>query len=183
MTSNTGPKKHKRKFQYLNKTGARGQRQEFMETHYVKGIVNMSGEQVIRPLNAEEVTFLNKFYKEGVHGTFVTDVESKALFKEASRLTKLKSNVEFFESNGCFPLDVEEAIIKFEDKSKSLGNMIYKFWDQKDVNSDDYKRRHDIQNKAGREFQLVSFEDLQYIGEVEDKDETFLEDLITESED
>ena len=183
MTSNTGPKNHKRKFQYLNKTGARAQRREFMDTHYVKGITNMDGEQVIRPLNKEEVEFLNKFYKETVHGTFVTDAESKILFKEAKRLTMLKSSVEYFNAMGFFPEDVEEAISRFEEKSKSLGNMVYKFLDQRDVNSDDYKRRLDIQNKAGREFNLYSFEDLQYIGEVEDKDETFLEDLITESED
>jgi len=185
MTSNTGnksKKKHLRKFQYLNKTGARAQRKEFMDTGYVKGVVNEFGEQVIRPLNKEEVEFLNSFYKESVHGTFNTDAESKLLFKEAKRLTRLSKNIDFFQENGFHPTDVQDAISRFEEKSKSLGNIFYKFFDQREINSDDWKRRQDIQNNCIEDVQLESFEDLQYMAEVEDYDDTVIEDLITESE-
>jgi hypothetical protein len=183
MTSTTGKqKKHKRKFQYLNKAGARGQRREFMDTHYVKGIVNDFGEQSMRPLDPAELEWLNQFYKEEVHGTFNTDEESKLLFKTAKHLTTSRDNVKFFEKNGFHTEEVQEAISKFEAKSKSLGNIVYKFFDQRNINSDDYKRRHDVQNKASREYRMDSFEDMQYMENVEDKEETFLEDLITQSE-
>lgn len=183
MISNTGKvKKHKKKFQYLNKKGARIQRQEFIETSYLTGVVNENGEKVIRALEEDEKEFLNNFYKEFVHGTFNTDAESTRLFKKAKKLSKKKENVKFFDQNGFYPLEVESAIEEFNNKSKSLGNMAYDFWEQREINSDDYKRRYDIQNNSARGLQLESFEDVQYNSNVEELDNTTIEDLITESE-
>lgn len=183
MTNNTGKtKNYKKKFEYLNKKGARAQRQEFIETPYLSGIVNDSGEKVIRALTDSEKDFLNNYYKEFVHGTFNTDKESTELFKKAKKLSKKKENIKFFEQNGFYPEEVIQAVEAFNAKSKSLGNMVYDFWDQREINSDDYKRRYDIQNNSAKGFQLESFEDVQYNANVEELDNTTIEDLITQSE-
>lgn len=183
MTNNTGkPKKHKKKFQHLSTGGARLHRKELIETSYLNGVYNQFGEQVIRPLTLEEREFLDGYYREFVHGTFKTDSESIALFKKAKRLTKNSENVAFFKENGFFPVEVEEAVEAFNKKSKSLGNLAYNFWDQREINSDDYKRRCDIQTNARKGMGLESFEDLQYIKIDDEFTNTIIEDLITESE-
>jgi len=181
MTSSTG-KKHKKKFQHLSKRGSRIHRQEFIESQYVSGVYNESGEQVIRPLNEEEKAFLDKYYKEFVHGTFSTDKESTALFKKAKTLSKNKENIKFLNEHGHYPKNVEKAVSEFNEKSKSLGNLAFDFFEQREINSDDYKRRYDIQNNSTKGVQLSSFEDLQYVSNVEEIENTTIEDLITESE-
>jgi len=137
----------------------------------------------MRSLTLEERNFLDSYYKEFVHGTFNTDEESIRLFKIAKRLSKEPNNVKFFNENGFYPEEVEQAIAAFDKKSKSLGNIAYSFWDQREINSDDYKRRFDIQNNACKGLQLDSFEDLQYMSSTEEENNTtIIEDLITQSE-
>lgn len=183
MTDNTGKaKKYKKKFQYLNKGGSRAHRKEFTETSYIRGVFNEEGERIIRALTESEVDFLNSYYKEFVHGTFNTDEESKLLFKKAKKLTKDPDNVKFYKENGFYPVEVEKAIEAFNAKSKSLGNIAYSFWDQREINSDDYKRRFDIQNGAVKNVRLESFEDLQHMAVKDDEVDTLIEDLITQSE-
>jgi hypothetical protein len=185
MTSNTGkPKKHRKKFQHLNKSGARSSRKFFIETDYIRGVVNDFGEQVIRPMNEEEIEFLDKFYKEEIHGTFKTDKESTQLFRKAKRVSIKTENIEYFENTGNHAPEVVEAVDEFNAKSKSLGNLVADFWSQRKVNSDSYKRRSDIQNNCVVDVQLESFEDFQYRAEHvdDDCDDTVIEDLITESE-
>lgn len=183
MTNNTGKaKKHKKKFQYLTKGGARAHRKNLIETSYISGVFNQNGERVIRALTDSEKDFLNSYYREFVHGTFNTDEESTRLFRKARKLTKLPENVKFFNENGFFPEDVESAIEAFNNKSKSLGNVAYNFWDQRDINSDDYKRRFDIQNNVAKDLSLESFEDLQHTSMDDERTNTLIEDLITESE-
>jgi hypothetical protein len=184
MTSSTGkPKIHKKKFQFLNSRGARAHRKEFIETSYIRGVLNESGDQVIRPMNSEEIAWLDKFHKEFTHSTFDTDKESMALFKKAKALTKNKDNVRFFDEHGFFPEEVEQVVQEFNEKSKSLGNMACDFWQQREINSDDYKRRYDIQNNCTRGVQLESFEDIQSVTDLEEPQDTKIEDLITQSED
>ena len=183
MTNNTGkPKKHKKKFQYLNGGGARIHRKEFIETPYLNGVVNAEGERVIRPLTVEEKQLLDQYYKEFVHGTFNTDKESIRLFKIAKKLSKDPENVKFYKDNGFYPVEVEEAVEAFNKKSKELGNLAYNFWEQREINSDDYKRRYDIQNNSHKGLQLESFEDLQYMSNEDEINNTLIEDLITQSE-
>lgn len=183
MTNNTGKvKKHKKKFQHLTKGGARAHRRHLIETSYINGIFNQDGERVIRALTDSEKDFLNSYYKEFVHGTFVTDKESTLLFKKARKLTKIPANVKFFADNGFYPEEVEAAVEAFNAKSKSLGNIAYSFWDRRDINSDDYKRRFDIQNNVTRELSLESFEDIQHMSMNDERPDTLIEDLITESE-
>lgn len=184
MTNNTGKsKKHKKKFLYLSSNGARIHRKNSIETSYVAGVFNSEGQRVIRPLSEEEKDFLDKYYREFIHGTFNTDAESIQLFKIAKRLSKEPSNVKFFNENGFYPVEVEEAVEAFNKKSKALGNLAYNFWDQREINSDDYKRRYDIQNNSCKGLQLESFEDLQYISNEDEISNTLIEDLITQSED
>lgn len=183
MTNNTGKvKKHKKKFQSLSKKGARLHRQDFIESEYINGVFNSNGERVIRALNPEEKAFLDLYYKEFVHSTFVTDNESNTLFKIAKKLTKNPENIKFFNENGFYPEEVEKAISRFNEKSKSLGNLAYSFWDQREINSDDYKRRHDIQNNSVKGVSIESFEEMQYVSNFDEIDNTTIEDLITESE-
>lgn len=183
MTNNTGkPRKHKKKFQYLSSNGARIHRKNCIETLYVNGVFNSDGEKVIRSLTEDEKNFLDSYYKEFVHGTFNTDKESIRLFKIAKRLSKDPANVKFYKENGFYPVEVEEAVEAFERKSRSLGNLAYSFWEQREINSDDYKRRYDIQNNACKGLQLESFEDLQYTSNEDEINNTLIEDLITQSE-
>lgn len=166
----------------MRKKGARVHRRDFIETSYIHGIINANGEQVIRPLTIEEKEILNNYYKEFVHGTFVTDKDSTRLFKIAKKLSKKPENIKFFEDNGFHPEEVEQAVSAFNQKSKELGNIACNFWQQRDINSDDYKRRFDIQNNASKGLQLESFEDIQYMSNIDDFVDTIIEDLITESE-
>lgn len=183
MTSNTGkPRKYRKKFQYLNKSGARLHRKDFIDSGYVNGVVGLDGEPAIRALTQDEASWLDEFYKQSVHGTFVTDEESKQLFKKAKHLSTRKDNVMFFEINGFYPEEVLEAVEAFNKKSKALGNLIWNFWDQREINSDDYKRKTDVHCRASVGLQLDSFEDVQYAEEVEETEDTTIEDLITESE-
>jgi hypothetical protein len=185
MTSSTGKqRKYRKKFQHLNKNGARASRKFFIEADYVRGVINDFGEQVIRPMTEEETAFLDQFYKEEVHGTFKTDKESTQLFRKAKRVASKLENIQFFEQNGFHPEEVQQAVEEFNAKSKSLGNLVYDFWSQREVNADSYKRRLDIQNNAILDVQLESFEDFQYRSEHvdDDCDDTVIEDLITESE-
>lgn len=181
MTNNTGKqKKYKVNFKHLNKNGSRLHRRDAIETSYIKGVRNADGELVIRPLNEEEISFLNNYYKEFVHGTFNTDEESMELFKNVKKELKKKKNIEHYAEHNCHSESVKKVVSKFNEKSKDLGNIAYDFWTQREINSDDYKKRCDIQNNAIKGVQLESFEDLQYISKEEDV--TIIEDLITESE-
>jgi hypothetical protein len=148
----------------------------------LNGVVGIDGELVIRPLNEQEAEFLNNYYQQAVHGTFKTDEESKVLFKRAKHLSTRKDNVAFFENNGFYPEEVYEAVEAFNKKSKELGNLVWNFWDQREINSDDYKRKTDIHCNSGKGMQLESFEDVQYMQEDEETCDTTIEDLVTESE-
>lgn len=185
MTDNTGkPRKNRKKYQHINKNGARLHRRDFIETEYINGVYDQSGNKVIRNLTQEEVDWLDKFYKEYVHGTFNTDEESSRLFKEAKKVYKTKDNLEYFKNNGTHSKEVKTAISKFNKKSKKLGNVFHDFFQQRDINSDDYKRKFDIQNNSAKGLQLESFEDIQYAADFdEDEEATTIEDLVTESED
>lgn len=182
MTSNTGPRQ-KRKFRFSQRGGSSAKRKEFIDTEYIRGVKNEEGEMVIRPLNAKETEFLDKFYKEQYHAKFNTDEESREMFFKINRMLNKHKN--FFEENGFYPVEVENAITDFDKKSKSLGNLIYRFWDQKEINSDDYKRLWDVHNKANREYKLDKLEDSEYNEDRYEREgsDTRIEDLITESED
>lgn len=167
----------------MNRKGARLHRKEFIETPYLQGVKDNDGNTVIRPLNQEEADWLNNFYKEYVHSTFVTDKESNTLFKKAKRLSKSKENLKYLQEHNENSPEVKDAIDKFNKKSKSLGNMFFDFNQQRDINSDDYKRKYDVQNNSSKGMSLESFEDLYEMVDFEDSFDTKIEDLITESED
>jgi hypothetical protein len=180
MTDSTGAKKKYRKeFAHISKQGSRTKRREFIDTDYVDGVLDQDGNVAIRPLSAAENKFLSSFYKEFVHATFKTSEESKLLFRRINSL--LSKHEEFFEENGFYPVEVENLIADFDVITKKLGNL-HNFWQQKDINSDDYKRGHDIENVVKREHRYMSYEDMQEYADMEEKSDTEIEDLITESE-
>jgi len=150
-----------------------------MDSDYQDGVFDAEGNMVIRAMTEAEKAILSQFYKEYHHATFKTSDESKALFRRINSM--LSENQEFFEENGFYPVEVENLIEDFDKITKKLGNM-HGFWQQKDINSDDYKRGFDVENKAKREYTAVSYEDLQEFYNMEEKSDTEIEDLITESE-
>lgn len=185
MTDNAGAKKqnYRKNYQYLRSSGALPKRREFIDYDYVKGHKDVTGNLSIRPLNEEETKFLADFTKEYYHASFNTNAKTKKLFHKLNSMIKSDWVVEFYKENGFYPVEIEKSIQEFEEESRALGNVYYKFFDQKDINSDDYKRGFDVQNKASREFRMESYESLyKDVPEIEEDDETFIEDLITKLE-
>lgn len=181
MTDSIGvKKKHRKKFDHSSKNGSRTKRREFIDSDYQDGVRDQEGNIVIRKMNDGERQYLSNFYKEFAHATFKTSEESKALFRKIN--VQLARNQEFFADNGFYPVEVENMIQDFDKITKNLGNL-HGFWHQKDINSDDYKRGFDMENIAKREFRCISYEDMQHLYEVEESEDTAIEDLITESED
>ena len=149
MTNNTGKvKKYKKKFNNLDKKGARLHRRNFIESEYIDGIKDHEGSIIIRPLNKEEISWLDSFYKEYIHTTFITDKDSTSLFKKIKKMSKSSKNLKHLELHGEDCLEVKQLIQQFNQKSKDLGNVFYKFEQQRELNSNDYKRKNDIQNNC-----------------------------------
>jgi len=71
MTKSYSKKKEKidlksqnKKYRYLSREKNLKSRRYFIETDYVNGLYDENGNQVMRPLNPEEMEWLNQFYKE-----------------------------------------------------------------------------------------------------------------------
>lgn len=54
-------------------------RQDYIEPDYISGVLNDKDELVIRPLNQEELEFLNKFYEETISTNFLHNDKLKKL--------------------------------------------------------------------------------------------------------
>ena len=61
-------------------------RAEFIDTDYVSGIYSDDGEELLRPLNDEEKSFLNKFNEETVNANFVSNPELRRKRKELKQI-------------------------------------------------------------------------------------------------
>lgn len=59
-------KKRKGKYPNLDPSQNTKSRTDYIDTEYINGVTDVHGEEVIRPLNAEEKAWLNKFYGEYV---------------------------------------------------------------------------------------------------------------------
>jgi len=66
-------------------------RTDYIDTDYINGVTNSSGELVIRKLNEEEMSFLNKYYEEEVNANFMHDKKLKSLYKEAKAIEEMKN--------------------------------------------------------------------------------------------
>lgn len=69
-------KKSKRtnaKYPALNKSLNTKFRRHYIEPDYINGVYDENGAQVIRPLNEEEIEWLNKFYSEVIVTSFNND--------------------------------------------------------------------------------------------------------------
>ena len=95
-TEKESPKKENRrsraKYPALEKRYNLKMRQDYIEPDYVNGAYNSKGEMVIRPLNAEEKTFLNAFYEEVVGANFMHDAELKSIHRQMKSL-KIKTEL------------------------------------------------------------------------------------------
>jgi hypothetical protein len=70
MTSNSGPKKRRSPFNFLNKQGTARTRQDYIEADYIDGVHDANGRELIRPMTKEEVEWLSQFYAETEHENF-----------------------------------------------------------------------------------------------------------------
>lgn len=77
-------------------------RKDLIETNYINGVRNKDGELVIRPLNDEEKTFLNKFYEETIITNFLHN-------KDLRTLSKIKKSI----------LE-DDIILELKEKIKTL---------------------------------------------------------------
>ena len=66
-------------------------RTDYIETDYVDGTYNESGEKVLRPLNEAEKLFLNRYYEEEVNANFMHDGKLKYLYREAKVIEGMES--------------------------------------------------------------------------------------------
>jgi len=65
-------------------------RQDYFEVDYVDGVVNDSGDLVIRPLNQEEKNWLNKFQEEYVNANMLHDKELYKIHRKIKELEKIE---------------------------------------------------------------------------------------------
>lgn len=84
-------RRSKAKYPALQKKFNLKMRQDYIEPDYVNGTFNAAGEMVIRPLDAEEKTFLNSFYEEVVGANFQHSPELKSLYNKMKPLKKKKT--------------------------------------------------------------------------------------------
>jgi len=57
-----------------------------MDTEYINGVYDDEGNELIRPLNYEEKTFLNTFYEEVVGANFIHDAELRRFKREMEKI-------------------------------------------------------------------------------------------------
>lgn len=90
-------RRNKAKYPALQKKYNLKGRQDYIEPDYIDGVYDQNGVQVIRPLNAEEKEWLNKFYEETVSTNFLHDPElrrAQTRLKELKKLEKLTEEEE-----------------------------------------------------------------------------------------
>lgn len=185
MTDRSGPKrKHKKRFKFIDNRGTYQSRKDFIETQYINGVRDDYGNLVMRPLNEEEVAFLDKFYKESVHASFNNSDETKV---HESEIRALEREQKAFNKKN--KVDSPEISARLEAKKaetselrKELGNVYSDYEDQKEIRRQNYQRNHCIFNKTKSQQKLDSFEEIVEKDWDESFDDTIIEDLITESE-
>jgi len=74
------------KYPALDKSKNLLSRSEYIETDYVSGIYDETGQEIIRPLTDKEKEFLNKFYEETIVTNFYHD-------KQLYNLNKIKKSI------------------------------------------------------------------------------------------
>ena len=185
MTKQTGQKARK-KYNHVYPQSTYKHRADLIETNYIKGVYNDQGEQVMRPLNEEELAFLDKFYKETVHLSFSSNDITKQLVKDIRKLRGKYSAWKRKKDNKD-QINVElEALIEakvnlFKEESEKLGNFYTDFDSQGIVRSDSYKSKNCIYNIKKINSKLDSIDAQEYT-ESDNDGVTYIEDLITSSE-
>lgn len=151
MTKITGAKPRK-KYDPLNKKGTTLTRRDFIETGYINGVNDpVTGEQVIRPLTAEEKAWFSQFISETEHGNFNKnkDVkEAEVVLRELRkdfRYAKRRADVD--EMARLFPLqDAQyELVMRLREECNSF---YVTDEDRHEIFDRDNERRRDIYNNA-----------------------------------
>lgn len=191
MTKKTGQKnspqkKHQNKFSYLYPNSTKSNRKDFIEFEYVRGVYDENGNQVIRPLNAEELDFLNKFYKESVHNSFNKTDKTSEIVKEIRSLKRKYSNWRRKKGNaGQVNAEIEAQIEakkrEFREANEGLDNFYPEYDQQYEIRSDNYKRKECVINMKKNNGELLEYKEYEDY-EVESSWEEMLEDLIKNSE-
>jgi hypothetical protein len=187
MTGTIGEKpkrKHKKKFKFVDNRGSFKTRKDFIETQYINGVRDESGNLVMRPLTEEEVAFLDRFYKESVHANFENSEETKKHELQIKALEREhKSYKKVFEEDSTEILkQIAEKKAETSALRKKLGNTYSDYDEQREIRQQNYQRNQCVFNKAKYHQKLDSFEEIVEKDWEEAVDETIIEDLITESE-
>jgi len=155
MTKPTGKKPQKeqsgkrKKYSHLYSNSTYAYRRSQIETSYINGVKDDDENVVIRPLNQEELDFLDKFYKESVHNTFDSNQDTKKIVRE---IRSLVGQYSYWKRKKCNKGKINEELeakiakkkLEFKKISESLGNLYTDYEDQKTLRSDNYKRRTDV---------------------------------------
>lgn len=83
-------KKERPAYNHMDKRGTVKRRQEFIETEYVDGVFDAYGNEVIRPMTAEERAWLAQFYAETEHGTFAKTEEIRTQTKLLKKMLETR---------------------------------------------------------------------------------------------
>ena len=160
MTKHSGRKK--RKYNPLNKYGAPATRKDFIETDYVNGVVNDRGEQVIRPLNKEEVEWLSQFYLETEHENFAKTSELEVVQEEYDSYC---FQIRHAKKNGLKTEEVLDLKVLADKAYKELvqlrsetGTFYSDDKERREIYKKGRQRRDDIFNVAKASGKLVSYD-------------------------
>ena len=186
MTKTTGPKSRK-KYNHVYPQSTYKHRADLIETRYIKGVYNDDGEQVIRPVDAEALEFMDQFYKETVHLSFNGNSTTKQLVKDIRNLigqhSKWKrSSTNRGKTNPEIEAQIEKKKEEFRVESKRLGNLHCDYDQQAAIRASAYQNKQCIYTNKKITNKLDSFETEEYCYSDQDN-ETFIEDLITSGED
>lgn len=161
MTSNSG--RGKKKYNPLNKYGTYGLRKDFIEADYVNGVDDpRTGEQVIRPMNSEEIAWLSQFYSETEHGNFAKTEEMEAA---QDFYDGLCTKIRHAKKNGLSTEEVLELKVKADKSYKELvqlrseTNTFYpEDKDRHEIFNKGNQRKEDIFNVAKASGKLISYD-------------------------
>lgn len=160
MTSNSGPKRPK--YNPLNKHGTPVTRRDFIEADYVNGVFNDKGEQVIRPLNAEETEWLSQFYSESEHGNFAKTQEMEQV---QDHYDAICTRIRHAKKNGLSTEEVLSLKVVADERYKELiqlrseTNTFYPDdKDRREIYKKENDRNNDIFSVSKASGKLISYD-------------------------
>ena len=182
-------KRNKAKYPALEKGLNIKSRKDYIEVDYINGVKGDSGDYAIRPLNEDELEFLNKFYEETIVTNFTHDPKIKHLTQkkkniiEDKTVQKLKKELKTLKSEKAEKKKIKEQqeIIKLtkqqneetykqelediEIELQELREDILLYPDREDHKqfyNDNNRRNSCLYNMAKKTYKLLSIDSEEY---------------------